>query len=97
MISLKIIFLILKGNNFFGHRLHFGKVVALKSKLQLLWTTLVHLITFLAYTQKIRQTNIVCLPWKDMECRKNRISYLLAGSSLAYFQAFYIQRNWNLP
>lgn len=76
-ISPKIIFLILKGNNFFGHRLHFGKVVALKSKLQLLGTTLVHLIIFLAYTQKIRQTNIVwSLPWKDLECRKNRIFQL---------------------
>lgn len=79
---------------FFRHTLHFGKVVASKSKLKLLWTSLVHLTIFLAYTQKIRLINIVR---KDLECRKNRTSYLLASSSLAYFQAFYIQRNRNLP
>lgn len=93
-ISPKIIFLILKGNNFFRHTLHFGKVVASKSKLKLPWTGLVHLTIFLAYTPKIRPINIVR---KDLECRKIRTSYLLASSSLAYFQAFYIQRNRNLP
>lgn len=58
-ISPKIIFHILKGNDFFGCRLHFGKVAASKSKLKLLWIILVHLTTFLASTEKIRQINIV--------------------------------------
>lgn len=60
-ISPKSIFLILKGNDFLGHRLHFGKAAASKSKskLKLLWTPLVPPTTFLACTQKIRQINIV--------------------------------------
>lgn len=42
----KIILHISKGNDFFGHRLHFGKNAA--SKPNLLWTILVHLTIFLA-------------------------------------------------
>lgn len=42
----KIILHISKGNDFFGHRLHFGKDAA--SKPNLLWTILVHLTIFLA-------------------------------------------------
>lgn len=79
--SPKIIFLILKGNNFFRHTLHFGKVVASKSKLKLLWTSLVHLTIFLAYTQKVRPINIVR---KDLECRKNRTIFLLAQAWLTF-------------
>lgn len=57
----KSIFLTLKESDFLGHRLHFGKVVASKSKSKLkpLWTTLVPPTTFLAYTQKVRQINVV--------------------------------------
>lgn len=58
-INPKIIFLLLKENDFFGHRLHFGNTAASKSKLKLLWIPLVLPTTFLTYTQKIRQINIV--------------------------------------
>lgn len=55
-ISPKIIFLILKGNNFFG------QVAVSKSKLKLLWTSLVHLTTCFACVQKRGQANSLAYP-----------------------------------